>query len=287
MSESAALPSAEGTLRGARIGLTGTRKAEETAEYVRRLGGVPILAPAIETVSAETTAPDLTPLLDGEVRYAIFLTGVGVHALFRVAEERGQAEALHSALNAMTVISRGPKARGALKGHRVAVHWQPPEATLAAIAAGLNDFDLAGQTAMVQWPGFSDEAFHGALTARGARVIDLHLYRHGASPNEEPVLAMIEQIRRGDLDFLTFTSAIGVRGFFGIAEKFGRDDALLAALQRGQTRLVAVGSVTAAALAEVGAPPPLVPEIQTTGGMFRRVGEFLAENPLTHSLTIR
>jgi hypothetical protein len=62
VSNLAASPPIAGALRGARIGLTGSRKAEETAEYVRRLGGVPILAPSIETVSEETAAPDLAPL---------------------------------------------------------------------------------------------------------------------------------------------------------------------------------------------------------------------------------
>ena len=277
MSETALHPPEDGPLRGARIGLTGVRRAEDTAEFVRRLGGVPVLAPAIETVSEEATAPDLGPLLRGEYRFVFFLTGVGARALFRVAEERGQTDELRSALSEMTVIARGPKARGALKGSGVTVHWQPSEATLAALAAGLARFDLAGHAALVQWAGFADDAFRAALVNRGARVVDLHLYRHGASSNEGPVLAAIDLIEKGELDFLTFTSAIGVRGFFAIAERHGRDDDLLAALRQGKTRLVAVGTVTAAALAEWETPPPLVPEIQTTGGMFRRIGEFLAE----------
>jgi len=277
MSEANGTPPDASTLRGARIGLTGVRRAEDTAEFVRRLGGVPILAPAIETVSEEATAPDLGPLLRGEYRFVFFLTGVGARALFGVADERGQADELRSALARMTVIVRGPKARGALKGSGVTVHWQPKEATLVALAAGLDRFDLSGQTALVQWSGFLDETFRAALVARGARVVDLHLYRHGASPNEAPVLAAIDLVEKGELDFLTFTSAIGVRGFFAIAERQGRDDDLLAALRRGKTHLVAVGPVTAAALAEWETPAPLVPEIQTTGGMFRRIGEFLAE----------
>jgi uroporphyrinogen-III synthase len=226
-------------LAGARIALTGTRKAQETADFVRRLGGVPIVAPALDTTSIDggDTAADpvstLRELLETDVALVIFLTGVGARALLRLAESAGRADDLRSTLAKTKVVARGPKALGALKGK---------------------------------------------LHRRAARVIELDLYRHVAPANEAPVLDLIDAIEANQVDFLTFTSAIAVREFFALAERHGRDDELLAALNRQRPVPVAVGPVTAAALTEAGILMCLSPAIHTTGGMFRAIEEWIATN---------
>jgi uroporphyrinogen-III synthase len=283
-------------LAGARIGLTGARKAEETADFVRRLGGEPLIAPVLATLPIDAarlatgvdTAPDGTPsasdvalgrLLSDDVALAIFLTGVGARALFRLADERGQVAELRAVLGRTTVVARGPKALGALKGAGVKVAWMPAEATVAAILAGLDQFEVAGRVAAIQWSGFVDERLRDALTQLGADVVELDLYRHVAPEDETPVVTLIEAICSGTVDFLTFTSAIAVRGFFAIAEEHERDDAVLAALRTGRVIPVAVGPVTAAALAEADAPATIVAETHTTGGMLRAIERWLADNP--------
>jgi uroporphyrinogen-III synthase len=283
-------------LAGARIAVTGARKAAETADFVRRLGGEPLVAPVLSTVPVDAAGfPDrstetgdgpppgrdvpLDRLLTDDVALVIFLTGVGARTLFRFADERGQLEELRAALGRTTVVARGPKALGALKGAGIKVAWMPTEATVAAILAGLDRFEVAGRVAVIQWSGFVDERLRDALTERGADVIELDLYRHVAPEDEAPVLALVEAVCSGTVDFLTFTSAIGVRGFFAIAEQREREDEVLAALRSGRVIPVAVGPVTAAALAEAGAPAPIVPDTHTTGGMLRAIEHWLANHP--------
>jgi uroporphyrinogen-III synthase len=272
-------------LAGLRIGLTGTRKAQETAEYVRRLGGIPIVAPALDTTPIEgpgeaTTDPAaaLSDLIGSDVALVIFLTGVGARALLRLAESVGRETELRETLERAKVVARGPKALGALKGAKVRVDWMPNVATVEAIVVGLDQFEVAGQAVGIQWSGFVDDRLRAELQRRAGRVVELDLYRHVAPANEAPVLALIDAIRTGCVDFLTFTSAIAVREFFALAERHGRDDDLLAALQSDSTVPVAVGTVTGAALADAGVIEYIVPAIHTTGGMFRAIEEWLAAN---------
>jgi uroporphyrinogen-III synthase len=267
-------------LAGLRIGLTGTRKAQETAEYVRRLGGIPIVAPALDTTpiggSSETAADpaaSLSDLLGSDVALVIFLTGVGARALLRLAESVGREAELRATLERAKVVARGPKALGALRGAKVRVDWMPNEATVEAIMTGLDQFEVAGRAVGIQWSGFVDDRLRGELQRRAERVVELDLYRHVPPANEAPVLALLDAIRTGGVDFLTFTSAIAVRELFALAERHGRDDELLAALQTGATVPVAVGPVTGAALGDAGVAEYVVPGIHTTGGMFRAIEE--------------
>ncbi len=276
-------------LAGIRIALTGTRKAQETAEYVRRLGGIPIVAPALDTTPIDGTgdaAVDpvgaLGDLIGSDAALVIFLTGVGARALLRLAESVGREAELRSTLERAKVVARGPKALGALKGAKVRVDWMPNVATVEAILAGLDQFEIAGRTVGIQWSGFVDDRMREELQRRSGRVVELDLYRHVAPANEAPVLALIDGIRGGVVDFLTFTSAIAVREFFALAERHGRDDELLAALQAGSTIPVAVGPVTGGALADAGLSEYVVPAIHTTGGMFRAIEEWLAANRPTN-----
>jgi uroporphyrinogen-III synthase len=104
-------------------------------------------------------------------------------------------------------------------------------------------------------------------------VVVLVVFRIVAPANEAPVLELIDAVRDGNVDFLTFTSAIAVREFFALAERHGRDDDVLIALQGGSVVPVAVGPVTGSAIADAGVSNYLVPAIHTTGGMFRAIEE--------------
>ena len=173
-------------LRGARIALTGTRKAQETADFVRRLGGIPTVAPALDTTplsNANEVDPvvALAELLKEDVALVIFLTGVGARALLRLAESVGRADELRSTLATTKVVARGPKALGALKGAGVRVDWMPRQATVEAILEGLDQFDLAGHAVAIQWSGFVDDRMREELRRLASPVIEmarLHPYEY-------------------------------------------------------------------------------------------------------------
>src|SRR5207253_7544655 len=131
--------------------------------------------------------------------------------------------------------------------------------------------------------GFADDRMREELRRLASPVIELDLYRHVAPANEAPVISVIDAMQAGAVDFLTFTSAIGVREFFALAERHGRDDDVMTALRAMATVPVAVGPVTASALAEAGVAEYVVPAIHTTGGMLRAIEEWISSHSLPAS----
>src|SRR5262249_27141469 len=152
----------------------------ELAALVRRHGGEPYSVAAMREVPQESgaeVAAFLTRLGQGAIDIVIFLTGVGVNALVREAEQLGRLPDLLSGLAGVLTVCRGPKPVAALKRQDVAVTIQVPEPhTTAELLAALADVDLAGRGVAVVHYGERNAALTTALQARGARLEELCLY---------------------------------------------------------------------------------------------------------------
>src|SRR5204862_310785 len=96
-----------------------------------------------------------------------------------------------------------------------------------------------------------------SLQAAGAHVMTLAVYRWTLPDDVAPAQRLLEQIVSGDVDAVTFTSAPAVAGLFEVAERAGRREAVVTALQ-GRVVSIAIGPVCAAPLerAEIRAIQP-------------------------------
>src|SRR5690606_3243271 len=120
---------ADGVLRGARIGILEGRMTSELARLVERHGGVPVHAPARREVTADAAAPDATlmqELAAGRVDIVVFMTGVGAAALFAEAERQGKLDDLVSALQHTTNVTRGQKPWRPMKERGVPITVSAP-----------------------------------------------------------------------------------------------------------------------------------------------------------------
>ena len=111
-------PDESADFRGLRVVAFESRMATETARMIERLGGRAIVAPALREVPLEDNHAALEfaeRMLAGQFDMVVFLTGVGVRALFEVMETRHPREALVAALAKTTVVVRGPKPTKASK----------------------------------------------------------------------------------------------------------------------------------------------------------------------------
>src|SRR5215475_3982698 len=128
---------------GMRVVAFESRMAAETARLIERNGGHPIVAPAMREVPLDDNpaALDLaTRILAGQIDIAIFLTGVGVRALFQVMETRHQRPVLVAALGRIITVVRGPKPLAALRELGLQPTLEAPEPNtwrelLSALAA--------------------------------------------------------------------------------------------------------------------------------------------------------
>ena len=177
------------SLTGFTVAITASRRVDEFATMLRRRGADVVAAAAIE----------MAPLADDErLRAAtedviamppdilIATTGIGFRGWIAAAGSWGVAEALLDALRGARVISRGPKATGALRAAGLREEWTPPSESSEEVLAHLKADDLDGKRVAVQLHGATDHwnpvpGFRDTLAGRGATVVAVPVYHLGAA----------------------------------------------------------------------------------------------------------
>ncbi len=264
-------------MRGARIGITAARRAQEQAAIVRSLGGVPLHGPSIDVDHPSPDGPVGTALaraLAAPLDIAIFMTGVGAAHLAGAAERAGQAGRLGAALASARVIARGGKPRRALRALGVEADWVAEPAESRTIREALVREGVAGRRVLVQCAGAEPDPIVPALRAAGASVVAVHPYDIEPPADAGGALALARAAVAGRLEAITFTSAHAVNGFVALAERTGPDPSRIAG---SPALLVAVGPVTADALRAHGLPVDVEPATPRMGAMFQALAARLAD----------
>jgi uroporphyrinogen decarboxylase len=220
-----------------------SRMAAEAAALITRGGGVAIVAPAMREVPLgdNPAALDFAErLLAGEIDVAIFLTGVGVRALFQVMESRRPRADLVAALGRTVTVVRGPKPARALRdlGIEPTVTTPEPNTSRELLAALAAYRDLRGARVAVQEYGVSNRDLIAGLEARGAQVAVVPVYRWTMPTDLEPLRAALRVIAEGCADAAIFTSSHQVTNVMQIAQAGGID-----AEVRRELAAMAVGSI--------------------------------------------
>lgn len=219
-----------------------TRAAAQSAALIDKLraaGALPVASPAIEILPPEHPAPlrDATDRL-ASFQWCLFTSSNAVRAL---VAERG--EMIWPA--SVRVAAVGNATAKALADARIPVHFQPSSAVAEALA---RELPIAPRD-HVLWPhgNLAKPELADALTARGGVVDAVIAYRTVADVG---LLGVVDALRDGRVDAITFTSASTVRHF---VEGLGAAGVRLERLP-GESRplIVCIGPVSAAAARECG-----------------------------------
>lgn len=262
-------------LDGRRIALLESRMIDELAVLVRRLGGVPVCAPAVREV---LRLKDLDALVDDvahrRVSAIVFLTGAGVRALFTHAHARGREAAVLEALRTMTVACRGPKPLAALKRHGVPARIvSSAPHTSAELVRALDCDDLRADTLLLVHYGEPNEALAHDLRSRVAELRQVCPYEWTMPEDVEPLAAVVRGVLARRLDAVLFTSQIQCRHLFQVAGAAGAASALTDALNR-EVIVGSVGPVCANALRQMGVAPDVIPALPNMASLISAVGEY-------------
>lgn len=256
---------------GKTIAILENRFGDELANLLTKRGALALRAPALAEVpdlDAEYIAR-LIPGLEGNApRAVVFQTGVGTQALFQATDRLGLTERLLAVLAASTVVARGPKPAGPLRARGVRVDRNARDPfTTAEVLDAMRDIPLEGGTVLVQRYGGVNPELDRALEARGARVVEVPLYRWSLPEDTTPMVELIDKLGLGRVDAVAFTNAAQVRNLYALADRLGRRPALDAGLQ--DTLVASIGPVCTKALQEFGVdvdvearPPKLGPFVQ-------------------------
>lgn len=262
------------TLKGRTIALLESRKSEELAALVRRLDGAPVTAPAVREVPDAEFGARIDALAAGRFSVTIFLTGVGVSALLREAENRGCLREILGALGRATVACRGPKPTAVLKRHglRAQIVSTKPHTTRELLDA-LDHVDLHGREVLLVHYGERNPVVADAVRARGATLEEACPYAWALPDDVAPILAVVQNAIDGRIDGMLFTSQVQCRHLFQIAGDVGLADALARSLNRDIV-VGAVGPVCAEALRDLGVRPDVIPAAPNMASLITALGDY-------------
>ncbi len=269
-----------------------SRKQDEMRSLIERNGGVPTIAASMREVPLEDNVAVfqfLDRLLTGQFDAVIFMTGVGARALLEVVETKLERAVFFEALQRCCVIVRGPKPTAVLREWGVRIDHRAPEPNtwrelLSVIDGGLNfpngasvadrpsEQPLLGRTIAIQEYGLPSAELYSALTARGASLRPVPVYRWELPTDIAPLEAAIRATVGGEFDVLLFTSAQQIRNVLEIAERLDIREPFLAATKR--CRIGSIGPTCSEGLCEAGLHIDLEPSHPHMGHLVR---ETLAE----------
>ncbi|MFB9719905.1 uroporphyrinogen-III synthase [Planobispora longispora] len=281
-------------LAGFTIGVTATRRREEFCALLERRGARVVRAPAIRLVPLAEDADLLAATreaLAAPVDDVVITTGVGFRGWVAAAEGWGLSADLMGHLTAARLLTRGPKARGAVRAAGLNDHWTAATESCEEIKQYLLAQDLRGRRIAVQLHGEPLTGFVAALREAGAEVIEVPVYRWLPYRDPSPLRRLISQAVSGGVDAVAFTSAPAVLAMLNAARAEGLEEALLAAFA-GPVVAACVGPVTAAPLLERGVPV-VQPERARLGALARTIARHLPAHGVTrlvaggHELEIR
>ncbi|GGL15421.1 uroporphyrinogen-III synthase [Mangrovihabitans endophyticus] len=263
-----------GPLAGFTVAVTAERRREEMSALLTRRGARVVMAPSLTIV----------PLADDEALHAataaciglapdlvIATTGIGFRGWLEAAEGWGMGDGLRAALGGAQLIASGPKPCGAIRAAGLSEDWAAPTESSDEILQRLLAQGVTGHRIAVQLHGDPQAGFVAALRAGGAAVVEVPVYRWTLPTDLTPVRRMIELITAGQIDAVTFTSALAVRAVLEVA-----GDGTGEVLEKFRSGVMAacVGPVTAGPLVERKVPV-VTPERFRLGALIRLVTDEL------------
>lgn len=277
-------------LTGFRVAVTSARRADELATLLRRRGATVTSAAAITMVPLpddDELRSHTEALIDVPPDIVIATTGIGFRGWVAAADGWGLASELIASLGKARIVSRGPKATGALRAAGLPEEWSPDSESSRELVHYLVEGGIDGMRIAVQLHGATNDwdpfpEFLDELRAAGAEVVPIMVYRWHPAPRDGEFDQLVAGIADEKFDAVSFTSAPAVASVLMRATEMGIADRVLSAL-RTDVHAMCVGPVTARPLVRLGVPTS-APERMRLGALARHITD---ELPLLQSRTVK
>lgn len=260
-------------LTGFTVGVTAARRREELVALLERRGARVVEAPAIRIVPVEDDRQLVAATREclSGVDIAVATTAIGFRGWLEAAESAGLADQLLRTLEKARVLTRGPKAKGAIRAVGLTEAWSPDSECTSEVLEHLLEHGVSDLRIAIQLHGEPLPEFVSALRHAGASVIEVPVYRWVLPDDIAPVERLVELIKLRQVDAVTFTSAPATSALMKVA-----GDSLVDVLEalRDDVLAACVGPVCAGPLERVGVPT-IQPERARIGGLVRTLAERL------------
>lgn len=277
-------------LTGFRVAVTSARRADELSALLTRRGAMVTSAAAITMVPLpddDELRTNTDALIADPPDIVVATTGIGFRGWIAAADGWGLAAELTHALSQARIVSRGPKATGALRAAGLPEEWSPDSESSREVLHYLVEHGIAGLRIAVQLHGATDDwdpfpEFLDELRNAGADVVPIRVYRWHPAPRDGEFDQLVAGIAQQRFDAVSFTSAPAVASVLMRAAEMGIADQVVSAL-RTDVHAMCVGPVTARPLVRLGVPVS-APVRMRLGALARHITD---ELPLLQARTVR
>lgn len=219
-----------------------------------------------EALQRETVA-----CLSAPIDIMVATTGIGFRGWLEAADGWGYGEALRQSLQEAELVSRGPKARGAIRTAGFVEAWSPKSESVGEVLERLLTRDLTDRRIVLQLHGEPLPEVVSALSSAGAEVVTVGVYRWSDPDDVAAVTRFVRATVAGQVDSIVFTSAPAVNGLFRVAQSEGLEYDLVETL-RSNVLVACVGTICASPLTDRSIEVVL-PERARLGSLVRVVAE--------------
>ncbi len=285
------------SLRGITVAVTSSRRASELADIVRKFGGIPYIAPTIGIKNNSQLNSECNHFIETisneRMHFFIFMTGVGVFNLFQNLQKLHKLNTVIEKLRDTIVIARSNKPKMELRKFGIKTNFVPTINTIDGILNLLKRYDIKNKNIGILWHGDSSISFKKKLASLGANVFDFTSYSYSAgleqtnatmlkemgydyvAPDEEKIKILIEDIMKGTVDSITFTSPPAVKEFFEFAKRNNKINSLKEMLN-SNVLVVSVGPSTSKMLARFHVLADIIPTTYRMGPMIKELADYIS-----------
>ena len=244
-----------------------TRASEQAGRLAALLedaGGRVLSIPTIAIEPPSSWAP-----LDGalararEYQWSVFTSVNGVLMVRRRLEGAGRGR---DALGSCRIAAIGPATADALRTWGLAAEVVPEEYVAESLAERLRPLIRRGDRVLLPRAAEARDVLVRELTAMGAIVTEVPAYRTRAAMEE--AVRLLDALRGGTVDAVTFTSSSTVRNFAALLDPRALDSLM------SRVAVACIGPVTAATAAALGLGTRIMPAEYTIPALARAIAAY-------------
>jgi len=268
------------SLKGKVIAITRPKKqARELAELVSKLGGKPYVVPTVEIkplLDRQPITEFVNNVLNKRVDHVIFMSVNGVTSLIDSLEKMEQKDSFLKELNGAMIVAIGPKTERKLEEHGIEANLVSPKHSSEGIVESLKKMDMEGKTVAVLRSSIANNYLRRELEKMGANVLEFPAYESAPPSDDSKVLVFLNDLFKGKIDAITFTSSSTAQNLFKIAGEHVLVEKFKNSLQK--TIVTAIGSTTQGSLEELGIKVDVVPKEYTIEAMMEALVRYMQKN---------
>ncbi|MFO0964459.1 MAG: uroporphyrinogen-III C-methyltransferase [Gemmataceae bacterium] len=257
-------------LRGRHILVTRPRdQASDLMDRLAALGAAPLLLPAVEVRPPSDWGPiDRVIARIGDYDWLVFTSVNGVSFFLDRLLALGKDL---RALGRIRIAAIGPRTAERLAEYHLRADVVPQRYHSEDLAASLAPLLKAADRVLLARADRGRDILREALHAK-ADLEQIAVYRQvDAIPENH---AALDQLRRGDIDVITFTSSNIARALLSRLDETSREH-----IHLGRTRLASISPITSAAISELGFPVAIEARAATVDALVVAVVEACAAAP--------